>query len=483
MLDLARHWAHAYGDRPALVDVDGHRQLSYWDVNQEADTWATLLGDRGVRPGDRVSLLAWNDVRSVTLFLGCLKVGAALVPHNLRLSPPELERQIRDLHPRLVVKGPGAPSSNLPVSEVISLGDAARSVEGPPLGSIPDWERPSLVLFTGGSTGVPKGALLSLRALLFNAWGTVQSWGLGPEDATVLTYPLFHTGGWNVLTLPLLATGGRVYVAQRLDPSALLGALKAWPITVLSAVPAVLGDLVQLPDFPSSTFPKLRWVKSGGGMSPPFVIEAFRQRNVPFYQGYGLTEAGPNLFYSTPEDLDHPFTVGRPALWSILTLRDERGEDCEEGELWVSGPLLFSGYTGDPDGEPPPDPVRGWPTGDILRRDPDGFYYFVGRRKLMYKSGGENVYPSEVELALESHPAIVEAAVVGVPDAKWGEAGIAFYRASHPVSSEEIRTHLRSRLAHFKVPREFIQVPEIPRTPTGKKDYLRLAQNARGGTP
>ncbi len=482
--DLGRHLARQHGNRVALVNGLGGERLTFRQLDADAEAWAHRLHEFGVASGDRVSVLSDNDVRAVALWFGCLKTGAALVPHNLRLSPPEVDAQIRRVLPKLLVLGPGAPR----------LGDEtlARSIPTLPLAgdggtrgrlsaaSPREWESPALVLFTGGSTGTPKGAVLSLRAVISNAANTALSWGLRSDDATLLVYPLFHTGGWNVLTLPLLLVGGRTVMIAKFDTAAVLRLLETEGVTLFSGVPSMFVDLVAHPSFPKARFPALRWVKSGGGTSPAYVVQAFRDRGIPFYQGYGLTEAGPNLFFSGPEDLDRPFTVGRPSLLADMRLADPDGRDANPGELLVGGPVVFSGYLMAPEAET--ETMKGgylW-TGDILRRDGDGFYYFVGRRKLMFKSGGENVYPTEVEQVLESHPAVVESAVVGVPDARWGEVGRAFVACRSPVKQDELRAFLRDRVAHYKVPKTFVFLPQIPRTSSGKKDYPGLQRGDFG---
>ena len=404
-----------------------------------------------------------------------------MAPLHHRLAAAELRDELERLSPRLLVVGrgfeeraAGAESANLPT---VPLSGTATVEETEPAGIVPTaGEATGLVLSTGGSTGRPKSAEVSVRALLANALNTASAWELRADDRGLAAYPFFHTGGWNVLTLPLLTIGGESRLLDRPDPHAILEEIMQGRVTVLSAVPTTLMDLVELEGVPRAPLDRLRFVKSGGGPSPAWVVERFRERGVPFYQGYGLTEAGPNLFYSSRADLDRPGTVGRPTPLAELALRTEEGRDADEGELWVRGPLVFSGYLGDR-GRPEVARVDGWvATGDILRRDADGFYYFVGRRKQMFKSGGENVYPTEVEAVLETHPAVRECAVVGVPDPRWGEVGCAFVRTSADVPDEELLAFLRARLAHYKVPRRFVRVSEIPRTAAGKKDYPRLAR-------
>ncbi len=482
-LDLSARLARRHRDRIALTDVGRGSSWTFEELERRATAVESHLRALRLARGDRISILSAPCPEMVALFFGAVKVGATLVSHSLRLTPPELSKEIGRVHPALLVRGRGA----LPELETDGVPGSPASLEelvrpGPTLATelsgAADWEAPALVLFTGGSTGRPKGAVLSLRALVTNAVTTVEGWGLTRDDATPSVYPMFHTGGWNVLLLPLLVAGGRTVLTERFDPAELLRLVEGERPTILSGVPSMFIDLIGRSEFPGTSFASVRFVKSGGGYSPPPVVAAFRDRGIPFYQGYGLTEAGPNLLYSTPEDLTRPGTIGRPNLFADLKLVDEQGREGDSGELWVSGPLVFSGYLDDPETSAAAMAGPYVRTGDVLRRDADGFYFFVGRTKLMFKSGGENIYVAEVEQVLESHPAVVEAAVIGVPDAKWGEVGRAFLVERSPVTDDEIRRFLRERLAAFKVPKSFVRSREIPHTRAGKKDYPELVREA-----
>ncbi len=481
-LDLSARLAQRYGSRVALTDATRGGAISFEALDRRAASSAERLRNLGVRPGDRISVLSGPDVEMVALLFGTLKVGATLVPHNLRLSPTELRTDVERIRPSLLVRGGAIPADlgavTLEGRPSASLDELTRPDTSAPSRAVdlPDWEAPALVLFTGGSTGRPKGAVLSLRALFMNALATVEGWKLTADDSTVTVFPMFHTGGWNVLLLPLLIAGGRTVFYERFDAVEVLRLVDQEHTTILGGVPAMFIDMIGRPEFARASLRSLRFAKSGGGNSPPPVVNAFRARGIPFYQGYGLTEAGPNLLYSTEEDLSRPGTIGRTNLLVEMRLVDDRGNDRDVGELLVGGPILFSGYLDNPEATAE---ARSGPyvrTGDVLRRDADGFYYFVGRTKLMYKSGGENVFFAEVEAAIESHPSIVESAVIGVPDPKWGEVGCAFLVERSPVADDDLRKHLRERLAAYKVPKSFVRLKEVPHTRAGKKDYPLLAR-------
>ena len=481
-LDLSSRLALRYGSRIALTDASRGVSRTFAELDQRARSAAVRLSEQGVRAGDRVSVLSGPDVEMVSLLFGATKLGATVVPHNLRLTPSELTEELGVIRPKLLVRGRSVPHDLESVSwesrPATALDELTRPDPALPHRphELPDWETPALILFTGGSTGRPKAALLSLREVFMNATTTAEGWKLTGDDSTVSVFPMFHTGGWNVLLLPLLLVGGRTVFYDRFDPVEVLRLVDAERLTILGGVPSMFIELVGRPEFARASLKSLRFAKSGGGNSPPAVVNAFRERGIPFYQGYGLTEAGPNLLYSTEEDLARPGTIGRPNLLAEMRLVDEHGNDADVGELWVGGPLLFSGYLNNPEASAAAMAGPYVRTGDVLRRDADGFYYFVGRTKLMYKSGGENVYIAEVEQVLESHASVVEAAVIGVPDPKWGEVGRAFVVERTPTVDDDLRHYLRERLAAFKVPKSFVRVREIPHTRAGKKDYPRLVR-------
>lgn len=471
-MDISYYISKTFKEKIAFTDYTGN-SYSFMDVDAIANHIAFRLKEKGVSEGDYISVFSNNRALEVILFLASLKIGSILVPHNLRLSRNEILREMDIVKSKLAVfsKNLGSEISDLKNEinvESVFLEDLESRNAEPFPGKNWGIERTAIVIFTGGTTGVPKGAKISLRAMLFNSFNTILTWELSRNDSSVLAYPLYHTGGWNVLTLPLYIVGGRTVFIDKFKPDLIMEIVEKERITVLSAVPAIFLEMINSSEFKSRDLSSLRFVKSGGGMSSPQVVDSFLSRGIKFYQGYGLTEAGPNLFYSSEEDLKRVNSLGRKSIFVDLKLIDENGMESDKGELYVYGPVIYSGYIGNDEN------VEFVKTGDILERDQDGFYYFKGRKKFMYKSGGENVYPTEIENVLENHPDVIECAVIGVPDEKWGEVGKAFIVARKNIKEDELKKYLAYHLAKYKIPKYFIFVSQIPKTPAGKKDYLKL---------
>jgi fatty-acyl-CoA synthase len=489
----------------ALVDPERGERISYREWNRRAELTARGLVSAGVGRGDRVAVLAENSLEVLDLLFACGKLGAAFVPLNWRLADPELERLMAHARPRLLVadatfaeraadlagRGGAAACAVHAIAEL-----AARGAAGPALPSVElAPSDPWVVCYTGGSTGIPKGVVQTHGSITWNAVNTVASWGIGPDDVAVLNAPFFHTGGLHVLTTPLVHAGGTSIVCRRFDPAQLLALLRAEaPVpTLLFGVPTMFLRLVDHPDFASTDLSRLRLVISGGAPAPARLFATFFARGVAFRTGYGLTEAGPNNFW-LPAELarDKPGAVGWPLFHVAVRLVAEDGQVIDGpdrvGELQLRGPHLMAGYLDEPDATADLLTRSGWlATGDLARRDRDGAYWIVGRAKEMFISGGENVYPAEVEDVLCDHPAVLEAAVIGAPHPAWGEIGVAFValRAASAalapaveVAGDALAGFVASRLARYKLPRRFELVPELPRTGAGKVDRGELRRRA-----
>jgi len=303
-----------------------------------------------------------------------------------------------------------------------------------------------------------------------------MSWGLTPDDVTILNSPLFHTGGLNVFTAPLVHIGGTSIVCRGFDVDQVFDLIRDRGVTITFGVPTMFIALQQHPRWAAADFSRLKLIISGGAPCPLPVFEKFWDRGVDFKTGYGLTEAGPNTFWLPKEDVRRkPGAVGFPLFHVDVKIVNEQGSECsadEVGELLIRGPHVCGGYWKRP-AETAQAIVGGWlHTGDLARRDSEGYYTIVGRSKDLIISGGENIYPAEVESVLHAHPAVAEAALIGVSDEKWGEVGRAIVVPHHDalLSAEELNAFCQARLARYKIPKSFVFVESLPKTAAGKID-------------
>ncbi|OIO07276.1 MAG: hypothetical protein AUJ52_10580 [Elusimicrobia bacterium CG1_02_63_36] len=460
-------------DKTALISNEGTR-ISYRELASLARRAAGTLRAAGMRAGDRLAVLAENRVETIAALFAARAHGWTLCPLNWRLAPAELAAVLDDFRPAVLLHDSAyaatakAAGRGVPVAlEVLGVGESFAGE------ILPDPEAIVLVLYTSGTTGRPKGAMLSNRMLDANARQTVQGWGLRGEDATVNSAPLFHTGGWNVLTLPLLWIGGTVHLHAKFDPARVAALLREGKVDAVFGVPTMFQALLS----ENLDGARPRFLISGGAPCPAPLAAAYRARGLFFKQGFGMTEIGPNCFFIPDDAVETKgASVGLPMPGTEMKLTDKHGRRARSGELWIRGPHAFSGYSGLPR-ETAGALQDGWVrTGDLAERDAEGFYYILGRRKEMFISGGENVFPVEVESSLLEHPGVREAAVIGAPDARWGEVGAAFVVASKGgVSPEALREYLDGKLARYKIPKRFHLVDSLPKNAMGKilKSSLR----------
>jgi fatty-acyl-CoA synthase len=458
-----------------------------------------------------VGLVAHNGVEYLDALFACGKIGAIFVPFNWRLHAAELTDLLRDTSPRVLLFGDefreGVAQAKERIGESLRL--VALETQGLPgadayatalahRASAPvtneDVKEEDIVclLFTGGTTGRSKGARVSYRMIAWNTLNTLIH-EVRAGDVTVTHTPMFHTGGLLVYTVPLLTVGGTVVIMRRWEPEQLLSLIQRERVTLFFAVPTQYQQLHDAPSFRTTDFSSVRFMTSGGAAMPVPLIQAWQAVHpVPFKQGFGMTEFGPGLFSMGPEfAISKAGSIGRPNYFIEARLVDDDGREVpvgEVGELVLKGPSMCSGYFNDEAATKEAIDAQGWlHTGDLARRDADGFYTIAGRKKDMFISGGENVYPLELETALYEHPAVQQCAVVGVPDAKWGEVGRAFVvlKPGATATVEELLAHLRDRVARFKVPKKVELMERLPVSPAGKilKRELRqaaIAADARG---
>ena len=491
-------------EKVALVDTEkNNREITFRQWNASADRTAHFLFEHaGVRKGDRVAVLAKNSVEYLDIWFALNKLGAVLQNLNWRLTAVELAGLVEDASPVCLFFGPEFSET---IAELMAhLGSEKLKTicmcadcdhEGPSLHErerfndqpFPspelDLDDPWVICYTGGTTGMPKGAVLTYRAITANAINTVISWGLSPSDVTLLNAPLFHTGGLNVFTAPLVYLGGTSVVCREFDLDQTFDWLTSGKISVWFGVPTMFVMMQNDDRWAAADFSACRFLISGGAPCPLPVFERFWARGVDFKTGYGLTEAGPNTFWLPAQEVQKkPGAVGYPLFHVELKLVDAAGqavEDGEVGELFIRGPHLFSGYWRNP--EATREAMRdGWlRTGDLALRDADGCYWIKGRIKDMIISGGENIYPAEVENVLHGHPDIAEAAVFGVPDIKWGEVGCAVIvlKTHSAITIDELEQYCRQQLARYKIPRQFFFADSLPKTGANKVDKLALVRH------
>lgn len=467
---LGRRAAYTPNKEALVVEPEagGPLRLTYAQWNERANRTAHYLLAAGIERGDRVGVVAQNCVQMLDLLFACGKIGAIFVPYNWRLTEAELGPQVADTEPKLLFTDKegvgGVPIRSFETTDL-------PSTPPPPVDlSLDD---PWMILYTGGTTGRAKGAIISHGQATWNAWNTISGWGLSPDERVPLLTPLFHTGGLNVFTTPLVLLGGTTILMGPFDPGALLGVIERERLSVLFMVPTMYQMLQAHPWFARANLSSVRWAISGGAPCPRPVLEAFWARGIELRQGYGLTEVGPNCFAIPAEAVrTMPGSVGFPIMHNEVRVVD--GERLcgpgEVGELQLRGPHVSVGYWRRPDATLEANPDGWFRTGDLVYRDENGFFFIVDRKKEMFISGGENVYPVEVETAIYEHPAVAEAAVVGVEDPQWGEVGKAFValKPEATLSEEELLRFLRGRLARYKVPKSVEFLAALPRSAAGK---------------
>ena len=496
-------------NKVALIDaLHGNREITYQTWNCSANQTANFLREQlGIRQGDRVAVLAMNSVEYLDIWFALGKLGAILQNLNWRLTPRELIDLVVDANPKVLVYGDDflpevlALRAEAPALEYVALGRKAQQTDfafghrqnfgdQPPPEVELCWSDPWVICYTGGTTGTPKGALLTHRSIAANAVNTVISWGLTSDDLTILNSPLFHTGGLNVFTAPLVYVGGTSIVCREFDLEQTFCLLTGGQVTIWFGVPTMFLMMQNHPLWEQADFSHLKLLISGGAPCPLPVFEKFWAKGVDFKTGYGLTEAGPNTFWLPPEDVRRkPGSVGFPLFHVEVRAIREDGCECapqEVGELVIRGPHLCGGYWNNPratkEAIHPLANQLGGPswlhTGDLARRDAEGYYSIVGRSKDMFISGGENVYPAEIESVLHAHPAVAEAAVIAVPHDTWGEVGCAIVarKPGQHVGEEALLDFIRQQLARYKVPKSVIFVEQLPKTGANKVDKKHLAE-------
>ncbi|MBY0148822.1 long-chain fatty acid--CoA ligase [Neobacillus niacini] len=490
-IDWIENRARLSPNKKAIIDEDTNKSWTYKQLNNRSSSMAGWLKKQGVKKGDRVALLSPNDISYFDLLFACGKIGAIFVPLNWRLSEHELNEILLDCTPSLIAihqrfenrvpsllkTAPkalvvGGSSYHEIVSDIFDCRQIEAISEKDPLAMI----------YTGGTTGKPKGVVLSHQSIQWNGINTILSWNLSQEDVTINYMPMFHTGGLNALSVPILMIGGTVVIGDQFTGQKAVHSINQYKCTIILLVPTMYHLLIQSDEFQRSEFPSMKIFLSGAAPCPLHVYEAFQKKGLAFKEGYGLTEAGPNNFFIHPEDAQlKRGSVGKPMMFNTIKLEKADGEEAkvnEVGEILINGRHTFSHYWNN-ELATMETKKEGWVhTGDLAKKDEEGFHYIVGRKKDMIITGGENVYPLEIEHWLAAHPAVDEAAVIGLPDDKWGELVVAFIvqKYPHPIDEVELKSYCEEKLGSYKIPKRFITLKELPKTHVGKIDKKKLKE-------
>lgn len=489
---LKRH-AERTPHKLALVDSYTGRQYTYAQFNERANRLASFFKEElEIQAGDRVSILAQNSSDYYEVLFGCGKMGAILNTLNWRLAEPELEFIIGDCAPRVFIYEPEfaeaveALRPNIDCQYFVVMDDegveedwayedalAAGSpagVEMPRLTYDDTWA----ILYTSGTTGRPKGAQVTYGNFFYNAIGIGMAVDLHSSDINLNVLPTFHAGGLGLYAAPTFHAGGTVIVMRSFDAAKLLRLIEEWRVTVILLVPAIYLMLSQFPEFESYDLSSVRSWASGGSALPPSIVDEFARKNIIIQQGFGMTETGPTVFLITKADaVRKAGSVGKPVMHTDVRIVDREGNILgpgEVGELCVRGGNVTTGYWNRPEATAEAI-VDGWlHTGDAAKYDEEGFYNIVDRWKDMFISGGENVYPAEVENVIYQHPAVAEVAVIGVPHLKWQEVGkaVVVVKEGQSLTEEEVIEFCQGKLARYKIPKSVIFIDALPRTAAGK---------------
>lgn len=484
--------------RTALIH--GGTSTDYRTLHSRTTRLAHALRDRGIRRGDRIAYLGPNHPSYLETLFAAGTLGAVFVPLNTRLAGPEIAYQLTDSGAKALLYGPsrtalvaGLPGST-DVRTYVELGPeyeaALASASEEPIDAPVTPDDTCIIMYTSGTTGRPKGAMLTHGNITWNALNVLVDTDLIADERALVCAPLFHTAGLNMLTLPVFLKGGTCVLVEAFDPDATFDLIERHRITFMFGVPTMFDQVARHPRWPEADLSSLRILTCGGSPVPTPLIAAYQERGLNFLQGYGMTEAAPGtLFLDAGHAVTKAGSAGVPHFFSDVRVvgPDLAPVDVgETGEVVVRGPHVMPGYWGLPE-ETAASFADGWfRSGDAARVDEDGYVFIVDRIKDMIISGGENIYPAEIEDLLLAHPDIVECAVIGVPDDKWGEVprAVVVPREGATVDPDEVLASLSGRLAKYKIPKSVVLAPELPRTASGKllKSRVRTRYGKSEGT-
>ena len=486
--------------RPAIIF--GDRTTTYGELASRVMRLAHVLRAGGVHAGARVAYLGANHPALLESLFATATLGAIFVPLNARLSAPEIDFMLGDSGSSVLMYGASCAgivdaldAATCPSLIAVDRGDSAgldyeialADADVTPIREVIDLDAPCMIMYTSGTTGRPKGAVLTHNNITWNCLNVIVDVDLRSDEVTLVTAPMFHTAALNMTCLPTLLKRGRLVIEPRFDPEAVIDVIQQRSVTLLFGVPTMFAALTESPRWASADLSSLRLLLCGGAPVPTSLITTYQERGLAFVQGYGMTETAPGALMVDPAlgrqvagaaGVAHFFT-------DVRLVHDDDAEAApgEPGEVVIAGPNVMQRYWGRPDAMQQAFLDGDWfRSGDLAVADEDGVITIVDRLKDVYISGGENVYPAEVEKALSDHPLVSEAAVIGVADDTWGEVGKAFVVPSPgaAVDVEQLTMYLRGRLAGYKIPRSFVFVDSLPHTGSGKVQKSHLPREETG---
>jgi len=470
------------------------RKTTYSELNDRVNRLANALINQGIKKGDRVAALLYNCPEFLEVYFALAKIGAIFVTLNFRLAGPEIQYMITDSESSFLIFDKhfsemiASIRSNLSIDykNYVSLGNSGQTwaieyekfieespAKEPGIKKEVQLEDPQMIMYTSGTTGIPKGALLSHQKTFYNTFNAVLYFDITSKDIMLVTMPLFHSGGLNIASVPILYTGGTAVIQKSFDPKQALSLIEKHRITLAMMVPTMINFMLKQGGIDNYDLSSMKTLMVGGEPISLSLIKAYQDRNIPIRQVFGQTETSIQLWLSEEDAIRKIGSVGKPVFHADVRVVDKSGKDValgEVGEIVLNGPTQMLGYWNDP--KLTAETIKdGWlHTGDLATVDEEGFVYMVDREKDMYISGGENVYPAEIERVLGENPKILEVAIIGVPDEKWGEVGKALIvlKDEEKMTEEDVFEFLRGKLAKYKIPKYAEFTNEFPKTGSGK---------------
>lgn len=491
--DWVAKWAKYSPASLFLREHERGLQWNYSEFNKRTNAFANYLkNDIRITKGDRIAIYSRNRSEHVMLFLACIKTGAILVPLNFRLTQREIDVMISDAEPTIffyekdLYDQVNLLSSVHKIKYKSDLSQITQFLTEPIVthGEIGNTHHNEndivMILYTAGTTGIPKGVIVTNKMLFWNSVNTSLRLDLTSSDHTQSFAPFFHTGGWNVLFTPFLHQGASHTLLTNFDADLILQLMEKEKTTILFGVPTMLQMMAESPYFSEVDLSSVRYAIVGGAPMPIPLINTWHEKGIYIRQGYGLTEVGPNCFSLHQNDaIRKKGSIGFPNFYIEAKIMDESGKEVNDnkvGELWLKSPVVTPGYWRK-DKETSESITDGWfHTGDMVIKDEEGYYFVVDRKKNMYISGGENVFPAEIESVIYSNDAIKEVAIIGVPDDRWGEVGKAFIVLRKPgsINKKDLINYCEGKLAKYKIPKHIVFLDTLPKNEAGKVDKKKL---------